>query len=362
MPTTLNSLPTPSARFRRRPGLALSLLTLLAVSLPLSARADATPTPPATPDSVRFQQWEQQPGISPELAQLRQLISRYFLSVPANASMDQKRTARANLYLQHIPLPADLHFSPVDAGAVHGEWSDTPTEDRQRVLLYLHGGGYVVGSVKGWRVVGPVVGRAAGMRTFSVEYRLAPEHPYPAALDDAIAAYRYLLAAGYAPQHIAFAGDSAGGGLALATLLKARQLGLPMPAAAFVMSPWTDLTMSGHSIDHPLNFDPFNRHPALIGSANKYLAGHSPTDPLVSPLFADLGGLPPLLIQVGDEEAYRDDATGLARRAADYEVKVQLQTWPHVFHVWQAWTPQLPEAREAVAKAAVFLKQATGGH
>ena len=356
-PTPSHSQP-PRRRFLQG-SLGLVALGLTGLHPGQAATATTATAGSIPPDATLFRQWVAQPGISRELRELRQLISHYFQSVPASASMAEKRLARANLYLQHIPLPNDLRFTPVELAGVHGEWSETPASDPHRVLLYLHGGGYVVGSARGWRAVGAVLGRAASMRTFSVDYRLAPEHPYPAALEDAVAAYRWLLDSGIPAGKIVFAGDSAGGGLALATLLKVRDLKLPMPAAAFVMSPWTDMTMSGFSIDHPTSFDPFNRRPALIGSATKYLAGHSDRDPLVSPLFADLSGLPPLLIQVGDEEAYRDDATGLARRAADFEIKVELQTWPHVFHVWQAWTPQLPEAREAMAKAAHFLQQAT---
>jgi acetyl esterase/lipase len=350
-----NNEVTPDQQRRRLLKMAAAVPLIAGTSLAglsTGARADTLT------DAPLFKAWVAEPGIPPALRKVRTIISEYFLSLPANASMAQKRIARANLYLKNIPLPNDLRFTSVDTAGVRGEWADTPSADPHRVLFYLHGGGYVVGSPQGWRAVGAVLGRSAGMRTFSLEYRLAPEHAYPAALDDTVAGYRWLLDQGIDPRHIGFAGDSAGGGLALCTLLKARALGLPMPAAAYLMSPWTDLTMSGASIDHPRTFDPFNRRVGLIGSAGKYLQGHDPKDPFVSPLFGDLAGLPPLLVHIGDDEAYLDDATAIARVAAGAGVPVQLKTWPQMFHVWQAWGPLLPQAAMATNEAATFLRQA----
>lgn len=313
-----------------------------------------------SPDQASFDTWVDAPGTSASLRRVRGIIRAYFLAQPPDATLAQKRAARIALYADHIALPGDLHYTPVATTAVRGEWSFIEGNDTGPVVYYLHGGGYGMGSAQGWRAVGAVLGRTAGMRTFSLDYRLAPEHPYPAAVDDAVAGYRWLLAQGIAPERIAMAGDSAGGGLALACLLRARDEGLPLPAAAFLMSPWTDLTMQGPSIDHPRAFDPFNRRKGLEASARQYLAGHDPKDPLVSPLFANLKGLPPLLVHVGDDEAYLDDTTSLVRAAGGAGVSVRLRQWPDMFHVWHAWAPLLPEAREAMADAAAFLRQATG--
>ena len=343
----------PSALRRR----LLQWAGLFPLATSLGFRVIATPL---SPDQASFDAWVNAGDLSPALRRVRGIVRNYFLSQSPDATLTQKRKARIALYSDNIPIPGDIRYTQVATATVRGEWSATDANTTGPVIYYLHGGGFAVGSAEGWRAVGAVLGRTAGMRTFSLDYRLAPEHPYPAALDDAMAGYRWLLSQGVPPEHIVFAGDSAGGGLAVSCLLRARDEGLPMPASAFLMSPWADLTMTGASIDHPRAFDPFNRRKGLELSARQYLAGHDAKDPLVSPRYGRLDGLPPLLVHVGDDEAYLDDALSLARAAGMAGVSVRLRQWRDVFHVWHAWGPLLPEARDAMADAAAFLRQSIG--
>ncbi|MEY9888028.1 monoterpene epsilon-lactone hydrolase [Catenulispora sp. MAP5-51] len=222
-------------------------------------------------------------------------------------------------------------------------------------LLYLHGGGYVIGSPDTHAGLVGELARRAGLRTTSVDYRLAPEHPFPAAVEDGLAAYRELVEAGTDPQDIVIGGDSAGGGLALATLLAARDAGLPQPAAAVVFSPWTDLTLGGASIRTKHGIDPIFIEDDLRAYADLYIGAGDRTQPLVSPLFADLTGLPPLLIQVGANELLLDDAVGLAGRAGADDVEVTLEIGRELPHVFQHHFGRLDEADEALERAARFL-------
>ncbi|MFI1539316.1 alpha/beta hydrolase [Streptomyces anandii] len=222
-------------------------------------------------------------------------------------------------------------------------------------LLYLHGGGYVIGSPQTHAGMVGELARRAGLRAVSVDYRLAPEHPFPAAVDDGLAAYRDLLAAGIEPQDIVMAGDSAGGGLTIATLLAARQAGLPQPAAVAVFSPWGDLTLAGGSIRSKEGIDPIFIEADLRAYADLYLGAADRAHPLASPVFADLTGLPPLLVQVGANEVLLDDAVRLARRAGADDVEVTLEIGPGLPHVFQHHYGRLDEADAALERAARFL-------
>ncbi|GGX79299.1 alpha/beta hydrolase [Streptomyces anandii] len=222
-------------------------------------------------------------------------------------------------------------------------------------LLYLHGGGYVIGSPQTHAGMVGELARRAGLRAVSVDYRLAPEHPFPAAVDDGLAAYRDLLAAGIEPQGIVMAGDSAGGGLAIATLLAAREAGLPQPAAVAVFSPWTDLTLAGGSMRSKEGIDPIFIGADLRAYADLYLGAADRAHPLASPLFADLAGLPPLLVQVGANEVLLDDAVRLAGRAGADDVEVTLEIGPGLPHVFQHHYGRLDEADAALDRAARFL-------
>ncbi|HEY2178445.1 MAG TPA: alpha/beta hydrolase [Caulobacteraceae bacterium] len=256
-----------------------------------------------------------------------------------------------------FPTPNDVILERVEAGGVPGEWSITPGAAGERAILYLHGGGYVIGSVASHRHLAAALGRAARARCLSLDYRLAPEHPFPAAVDDALGAYRFLLESGIAPGRVAIAGDSAGGGLTVATMAAIREAGLPQPACGFCISPWVDLEGLGDSMTSKAAEDPMVQLEGLSGMAAAYLAGAPPRSPLAAPLHADLEGLAPVLIHVGSCETLLDDATRLATALAHAEVEVRLEAWPRMIHVWHFFHPMLAEGRRAIASAGEFISE-----
>lgn len=270
----------------------------------------------------------------------------------------QERRERMDEICAIDPPAAGIVFSPVAIGDVPAEWSLAPGSDETRVLLYFHGGGYCSGSIASHRAMVGGVGKLAGIRTLAVAYRLAPEHPYPAALEDALAAWRFLREAGYPPQAIAIGGDSAGGNLTLATLLRLRAQGEPLPAAAWLVSPWLDLEMTGATLDTKAAVDPLISRDYLAGLADAFLAGHDPADPGVSPLRADLAGLPPTLIQVGSSETLLDDAVRMAGALGAAEVPCVLEIWPRMIHAWMLWSARLADGRAASARAGTWLRAA----
>ena len=203
--------------------------------------------------------------------------------------------------------------------------------------------------------------RAASARVLALDYRLAPEYPFPAPVEDSTAAYRWLLHEGYDPARIALGGDSAGGGLTVSALVQIRYLGLPMAAAGVCVSPWVDMEALGESMDTRADVDPMVMREGLILSAKTYLGGADPRAPLAAPLYADLRGLPPLLIQVGDAETLLDDSTRLAGVAREAGVEVQMDVWDDMIHVWHVFAPILPEGRKAISEAGEFIKKHTGG-
>ncbi|MBI1885249.1 MAG: alpha/beta hydrolase [Chloroflexi bacterium] len=255
-----------------------------------------------------------------------------------------------------LPVAPDVSREPVDAGGVPGEWVTTPQSQDDRVLFYLHGGAYSTCSVTTHRDLIARLTRAARARALGINYRLAPEHPFPAAIEDATASYRWLLSTGIEPARIALAGDSAGGGLTVATLVALRDAGDPLPAAAACLSPWVDLEVTGESMVSRAEMDPVvQREPARL-AAGVYLAGADPRTPLASPIYADLRGLPPMLIQAGDAETLLGDATRLADRARAAGVEVELEVWDGMFHVWQAWAFLLPEGQQAIERIGEFVR------
>jgi monoterpene epsilon-lactone hydrolase len=272
---------------------------------------------------------------------------------PDSDVYEQRRLFKQLLSAQ--PLPADITVTAGELGGVPTAEITVDHVEPRHVVLYFHGGVYAIGEAGLAADLASQVGRRTAAKVISVDYRLAPEHPYPAAVDDALAAYQALLDDGTPPSDIVFAGESAGGGLAIATLVNARDHGLPLPAAAFVMSPMTDLTLAGASMETRRAVDPLLSPEALQARIADYTAGQDAAFGLVSPLFADLSGLPPLIIQAGTHEVLLDDAIRFAGRAASADVEVILDITPGVPHVFQAYYPLLDEASAALDRAGQLL-------
>jgi len=255
------------------------------------------------------------------------------------------------------PVAEDIELTAVDLNGVPGEWSIVPGTDASRVLIFFHGGGYCSGSILSHRRLVTEAGRAAWARTLAVGYRLAPEHPFPAALDDALTAWRFLRREGVAPARIAIGGDSAGGGLTVALINGLRSAGEERPACAWLVSPWVDLTMSGATLASRDAVDPLIHKPYLEELANAYLpAGFDRKDPRVSPLYSGLTGFPPTLIQVGSDETLLDDAVRFAAAAGAADVAVTLEIWPQMIHAWPVWNARLAAGRHALASAGTFMR------
>lgn len=287
---------------------------------------------------------------SEKFEKLRTAIARNMQGAPSDpASM------RKGMEMVAMPLPDGVTGEAVDANGVPCEWQST-AEHGDGVILYVHGGGYVAGSIASHRNLTGHMAQASGCRVLSVDYRLAPEHPHPAPVDDAVSAYRWLLDQGVAAANIAISGDSAGGGLAVATQLAIRDQGLPMPAASVPISPWVDMSASGESYETRADVDPMVSHDNITGIAGHFLGiDGDPADPLASPICGDLGGLPPMLIQVGDHEVLLSDGQALAAKAEAEGVDVTLEVWPEMIHVWHSLAGMCDEADEAIAQAAAFI-------
>jgi len=272
-----------------------------------------------------------------------------------------ERRARVDALAADYALPPDVRVEPIDAHGVPAEWTSTPAANGERVILFLHGGGYVSGSLKSHRHMVAQAGREALARTLALGYRLAPEHPFPAALDDALTGYRFLLASGIAPARIALAGESAGGGLALATALSLREAGLPLPGCLWLSSPWVDLALTGASMESKAAVDPLLGRTYLSELASLYLNGADALGPLVSPINADLAGLPPMLIQVGSAETLLDDSVRLAAVAGAADIAVHLEIWPHMIHAWHLFYQDVADGRRSLASAGTFIESRLDG-
>jgi acetyl esterase/lipase len=253
-------------------------------------------------------------------------------------------------------LPADVCVEAVDANGVAAEWTATPEAKAGRAILFLHGGGYISGSLDSHRHMIAQAGREARARTLALAYRLAPEHPFPAALEDALGGYAFLLAQGFDPKYIAIAGESAGGGLAVATLTSIRDAGMSMPACAWLSSPWVDLEMAGASMSAKATVDPLIQKSYLQELAAMYLGGVDARTPLASPIHANLSRLPPMLIQVGSAETLLDDAVRLASVAGAADVRVTLEVWPDMIHAWHLFYQQVAAGRRALAAVGAFMR------
>ena len=287
---------------------------------------------------------------------LAMLKARPVLEEP---SIEEMR-AGIEMIVSVFPVSPQVRLEPVQAGGVAAEWIVAPDTEADRVILYLHGGGYVIGSINTHRELASRLSQAARARVLIIDYRLAPEHPHPAAVEDAVSAYRWLLANGCDPSRIAIAGDSAGGGLTVATLVALRDAGLPLPAAGACLSPWVDLEGTGESMTSKAAEDPIVQADPLRRMAQMYLGGLEARTPLASPLYANLAGLPPLLVQVGTAETLLDDSTRLTERARAVGVDVTLEPWKDMIHVWHIFATMLPEGRQAIDRIGQFVQERTG--
>ena len=297
--------------------------------------------------------------MSTEQRETLDAILRQSAFAPDTEVSEQRRQLKELLSTQ--PLPADLTVTAATLGGVPTAEITIDGIESRHVVLYFHGGVYVLGDAFLAAALAAQVGRRTRAKVISVDYRLAPEHPYPAAVDDAFAAYEALLQTGTAASSIAFAGESAGGGLAIATLINARDRGLPLPAATLVMSPYADLTLAGTTLETRSEVDPLLSREALEARVSDYTSGQDPALGLISPIFADLSGLPPLIIQAGTHEVLLDDALRLAQQAAAADVEVTLDITPRVPHVFQAYYPILDEATAALDRAGQFLSAHLAG-
>jgi monoterpene epsilon-lactone hydrolase len=274
--------------------------------------------------------------------------------VAAKGSIEQRRSEFQTALAQFQPA-ADVICQAVDAGGVPAEWVTAPGAQQEKVIYYLHGGGYTMGSIGTHREVVSRLSRATGARALLIDYRLAPENRFPAALEDAKTGYRWLLSTGVKPSQLVIAGESAGGGLTVATLMTLRDSHVPLPAAGICMSPWVDMKCLGKSMVTKSGIDPIVRQEDLKMNAEAYLGKADRRTPLAAPIYGNLKGLPPLLIQVGTAEILFDDATRLAERARLDGVDIVLEPWDEMIHMWHMF-PMLPEGNQAIERIAEFMR------
>jgi epsilon-lactone hydrolase len=258
-------------------------------------------------------------------------------------------------------IARDVTVEPVTANGVRAEWTSTPQDNRDAALLYFHGGGYVIGSLNSHRHLVSEAGRAAKAWALALDYRLAPEHPFPAAVEDAVSGYCYLLSRGIRPGRIAVAGDSAGGGLVVAAMLAIRDAGLAQPACGWCISPWVDMEGIGETMSTKAEADPTVQRAGILEMAGLYLGNADPRSPLAAPIYADLQGLAPLLIQVGAAETLLDDAIRLAKVAGAADVRVDLQVWPEMVHVWHLFHPELKAGLRAIEQGGAYVRGVMAG-
>jgi len=279
-------------------------------------------------------------------------------SLPDTSGLSfEERRSNFEEQVSQLPIAEGVSCEPVSAGNIPAEWIVPEGASKRNVLLYLHGGGYCIGSINTHRGMVSHISKAATTRALLIDYRLAPENPFPAAVEDSTATYKWLLSQGIAAGDIIIAGDSAGGGLAVSTLVSLKENGIPLPAAAVLISPWVDLTTTGDSIISKADIDPMVTKEGLIEMAEAYMGDADLRTPLASPLYANLEGLPPMLIHVGTAEILLDDATRMADRARKDGVEVTLDTVKDMCHVWHFFTSMLPEAIKAIEEVARFIQK-----
>ncbi len=290
----------------------------------------------------------------PEIVKLKRILREKAVPPGVDIPLEQRRKGMEKVAFK---VADDIGVEAVTVAGRAAEWITAPGSQTGRAILYLHGGGYVMGSLTTHRSLVGEISRAAQAAALLVDYRLAPEAPFPAAVEDGVAAYRWLLDNGFAAKNLAIAGDSAGGGLAVATLISARDQGLPMPKAAVPISPWSDMTCSNESYKTRAEADPLVGSGSIGDMANLYLQGKDPKHPYASPNFASLKSLPPLLIHVGRDEVLLDDSIKLDQKAKADGVNSTLEIWEDMIHVWHAFHPMLPEGKQAIERVGAFLRE-----
>ena len=293
------------------------------------------------------------------IAQLEAIVEMLASRERPDNPTPQESRERFERMAEYVGGDTPAAIVEVDANGVPGEMVRADGASGDGVTLYLHGGGYVIGSPATHREFARRLSRATGGEILTLDYRLAPEDPFPAPVEDAVAAYRWLLDRGREPSQVSVAGDSAGGGLTVATLVSAREQGLPMPACGVCLSPWVDMEGLGDSMSSRAHSDPMVQRDGLVAMAGVYLGGADPRSPLAAPLHADLTGLPPLLIQVGSRETLYDDATRLADKARDAGVEASFESWDEMIHVWHLFAPLLDEAQQAIERVGEFIREKT---
>jgi len=291
--------------------------------------------------------------------ELQRIIQTIRENAPEEGRTVEEQRADFETQAMLFPVAEDIRCERVQIGPMSAEWVMAPEAVNDRVVLYLHGGGYVIGSINTHREMVSRISRTAEARVLLIEYRLAPEHPFPAAIEDAVAAYRWLTAENLNPARMVIAGDSAGGGLTVATLLALKEKGDQLPAAAVCLSPWVDMEGVGGSMTAKAEDDPIVQKDGLLEMAKAYLGDADARTPLAAPIYADLTGLPPLLIQVGTAETLLDDSIRLAERAREAGVDVTLEPWEDMIHVWQYFAMLLPEGQQAIERIGDFIKKHT---
>ncbi len=289
---------------------------------------------------------------------IARLVVKYWMSPKFNTTTTvQEQRIALEGFARFSFLPRKTRVEPLFVGGVAAEWISVGSIYEECAILYLHGGAYNIGSLNTHRDLAARISKASNVATLLIAYRLAPEYAHPAAVDDVVMAYHWLIDRGYRPQNIIIAGESSGGGLAVASLVSLRDLGAPLPAAVVCLSPWTDLKMTGESLKTKVNADPFLTTEWLQFMAGHYVADCESRDPLISPIYADLHTLPPMLIQVGSDEILLSDSIRLAERASESGIDTTIDIWPDMWHVWHFFAGQVPEGYQAVRDVGKFINK-----
>jgi acetyl esterase/lipase len=287
---------------------------------------------------------------------IARLVVKYWMSPKFNTTTTvQEQRIALEAFARFSLLPRKTRVEPLSIGRLSAEWISVGRTYEDRAILYLHGGAYNIGSLNTHRDLAARISKASNVATLLIDYRLAPEYAHPAAVDDVVMAYHWLIDRGYRPENIIIAGDSSGGGLAVAALVSLRNVGTPLPAAIVCLSPWADLKMTGESLKTKVNADPFLTTEWLQFMAGHYVADSDSRDPLISPIYADLHSLPPMLIQVGSDEILLSDSIRLAERASESGIDTTIDIWPDLWHVWHFFAGQVPEGNHAVRDVGRFI-------